>query len=71
MHRWAVRLRMPKGTAHEWTHDEAVSAGRRGGTSAARRRYEAERQQSDDVLLKMVDTFATDVERQRREKAQE
>lgn len=40
-----------KGTAHEWTHDEAVEAGRKGGTAKGQRWHLAERQ-ADDAPLK-------------------
>jgi uncharacterized protein len=38
-----------KGTAHEWTSEEAREAGRKGGMASHRRKQEQQEQQSSDV----------------------
>ena len=39
-----------KGTAHEWTSEEAREAGRKGGMASHRRKQEQEPQGSEQVL---------------------
>ena len=38
-----------KGTAHEWTSEEAREAGRKGGMASHRRKQEQQQQQTPDV----------------------
>ena len=45
-----------KGTAHEWTSEEAREAGRKGGMASHRRRKEG-----DDIVGSMTDSGSPDV----------
>ena len=42
-----------KGTAHEWTSEEAREAGRKGGMASHRRKQEQQPQQSQAVAIDM------------------
>ena len=45
-----------KGTAHEWTSEEAREAGRKGGMASHRRRTETGESQDSDIRSSMTDS---------------
>ena len=45
-----------KGTAHEWTSEEAREAGRKGGMASHRRKQEGQPQQSQAVASEMSES---------------
>jgi general stress protein YciG len=50
-----------KGTAHEWTSEEAREAGRKGGMASHRRKLDAREPGTDtDTSVEMSPTFATE-----------
>jgi general stress protein YciG len=51
-----------KGTAHEWTSEEAREAGRKGGMASHRRRTETGESQASDVTSSLTDSM-NDTER--------
>ncbi len=49
-----------KGTAHEWTSDEAREAGRKGGLASHRKRRERLEKGSDDMEAQANERIVTD-----------
>ena len=49
-----------KGTAHEWTSEEAREAGRKGGMASHRRKQEEQQQQTPDGVGNMSGPESTD-----------
>ena len=45
-----------KGTAHEWTSEEAREAGRKGGMASHRRRSQTDESQSSDMTSNLADS---------------